>query len=128
MYKIIANVDALKHFQEKTRHTLSLWENTHAVAGIKEIVEQTDIYYGADRDIFADMGGYLIIFYGDSTEIAEHLMCQVINDNGTVVQVVIDSPGSRMRGIIFERNQLVSIAVPAHGLVFHIHNRIELRC
>lgn len=69
MYKIIANVDALKHFQEKTRHTLSLWENTHAVAGIKEIVEQTDIYYGADRDIFADMGGYLIIFYGDSTEI-----------------------------------------------------------
>ena len=72
MYKIIANADALKHFQKETRHTLSLWENTHAVESIKEMVEQTDIYYGADRDIFADMGGYLIIFYGDSAETEYH--------------------------------------------------------
>jgi len=72
MYKIIANADALKQFQKETRHTLSLWENTHAVESIKEMVEQTDIYYGADRDIFADMGGYLIIFYGDSAETEYH--------------------------------------------------------
>ena len=33
------------------------------------MAEQLDIYYGKNRDIFADMGGYIVIIYGETTEI-----------------------------------------------------------
>lgn len=69
MHKIIENMDAWKQFQEKTEHTLSLWENEQAVESIEAIVEQIDFCYGADRDIMKDLGGYLIVLYGDSSEV-----------------------------------------------------------
>ncbi len=69
MYKIIPNTDALKKFQEETGNTLPLWKNTQAVERVKEMAEQTDFYYGADRNITADLGGYIIILYGDSDEV-----------------------------------------------------------
>lgn len=68
MYKIIPNADALKQFQEETGNTLSLWKNTEAVESIRVMAEQADFYYGADRDIAADLGGYIIILYGDADE------------------------------------------------------------
>lgn len=69
MHKIIPNADALKQFQEETENTLPLWKNAQAVESLKVMAEQTDLYYGADRDIVADMGGYMIILYGDASEV-----------------------------------------------------------
>lgn len=69
MYKIIPNADALEQFRDETGDTLSLWKNAQAVDSIKVMAEQTDFYYGADRDIAADMGGYMVILYGDSCEV-----------------------------------------------------------
>lgn len=71
MYKIIPNADALKQFQEETENTISLWKSTQAVERVREMAEQIDSCYGAERDIAADLGGYIIILYGDSDEVAK---------------------------------------------------------
>lgn len=69
MYKIIANVKQLKQFEDETVNTLPLWKNEQAVASIKDMAGKLDANYGADRDIVADLGGYIVIFYGKSSEV-----------------------------------------------------------
>lgn len=69
MYKIIANVKELKQFEDETVNTLTLWKNEPAVASIKDMAEKMDADYGADRDIVADLGGYIVILYGELSEI-----------------------------------------------------------
>lgn len=69
MYKIIPNKTSLLQFENETKNTLFLWKNRPAVNNIKTMAEQLDIYYGKNRDIFADMGGYIVIIYGETTEI-----------------------------------------------------------
>ena len=69
MYKIIPNKTSLLQFENETKNTLFLWKNRPAVDNIKTMAEQLDIYYGKNRDIFADMGGYIVIIYGETTEI-----------------------------------------------------------
>lgn len=69
MYKIIPNVNKLKQFEAETTGTLSLWKNAPAVESIKDMAEKLDIYYGADRDIVADLGGYIVLLYGEACEV-----------------------------------------------------------
>ena len=66
----IKNYDiVLVAYENETKNTLFLWKNRPAVDNIKTMAEQLDIYYGKNRDIFADMGGYIVIIYGETTEI-----------------------------------------------------------
>lgn len=69
MYKIIANAKELEQFEEETAGVLPLWKNKPAAAGIKDMAEKLDECYGADRDIVADLGGYIVIFYGKPIEV-----------------------------------------------------------
>lgn len=69
MYKIIPNKTSLLQFENETKNTLSFWKNSPAVDNIKTMADQLDTYYGENRDIFADMGGYIVIIYGETTEI-----------------------------------------------------------
>lgn len=69
MYKVIPNEDALEQFEAGTGGGLSLWKNAPAVASVKEMARQLDDCYGADRDIVADLGGYIVILYGKSDEV-----------------------------------------------------------
>ena len=69
MYKVIANVKELKQFENETADTLLLWRNEPAVTSIKDMAEKLDANYGANRDIVADLGGYIVIFYGESSEV-----------------------------------------------------------
>ncbi|MCM1064352.1 MAG: hypothetical protein NC420_07745 [Eubacterium sp.] len=69
MYKIIPNVKELERFAEETADTLPLWNNEQAVTRIKDMAGKLDDNYGADRDIEADLGGYIVIFYGESSEV-----------------------------------------------------------
>ena len=69
MYKIIANVKELKQFEDETVNTLSLWKNESAVTSISDMAEKLDANYGANRDIVTDLGGYIVIFYGESSEV-----------------------------------------------------------
>lgn len=69
MYKVIANVEELEQFRHETASVLSLWRNKPAVANIKNMAEKLDSNYGEDRDIAADLGGYIVIFYGNPREI-----------------------------------------------------------
>ena len=71
MFKIIPNENELKRFEDETEDALSLWENAPAVESIKDMVEELDAHYGADRDIVADLGGYIVILYGESCEVEE---------------------------------------------------------
>lgn len=69
MHKVVANVKELEQFSHETANILSLWRNKPAVANIKDMAEKLDASYGADRDIVADLGGYIVIFYGKPREI-----------------------------------------------------------
>lgn len=69
MYKIIANAKELRQFENETKDTLSLWKNEQAVASIKGKAEKLDDNYGADRNIVTDLGGYIVILYGESSEV-----------------------------------------------------------
>ena len=69
MLKVISNGNVLKQFIDETIDTLSLWKNAPAVERIKDMADKLDTYYGADRDIVADLGGYIVILYGESCEV-----------------------------------------------------------
>ena len=71
MLKIIENVSSLKQFEKETINELPLWGNVPAVERIKNMAENLDAHYGADRDIVADLGGYIVILYGESCEMGK---------------------------------------------------------
>ena len=68
MLKIIENANSLKQFEKETMNELPLWGNVPVVERIKNMAENLDAHYGANRDIAADLGGYMVILYGEPCE------------------------------------------------------------
>lgn len=70
MYKVICNRNALDEWERHPLDEISiLFTNPNIRMHLQTTVDCLDKYYGADRDIEKDMGGYTIILYGDKEEI-----------------------------------------------------------
>lgn len=72
MYQVIENEQTLKEWLEQsTFQTEVLKASPIILKRLSEAVKTLDEYYGADRDLEKDMGGYTVIIYGTEKEMAE---------------------------------------------------------
>ena len=72
MHKIIKNKQALLEWlsdEENLVKGILLQENIRK--HLQTSVEILDEYYGSERDIEKDMGGYVVVFYGKMKEVEE---------------------------------------------------------
>ena len=72
MHKIIKNKQALLEWlsdEENLVKGILLQENIRK--HLQTSVEILDEYYGSERDIEKDMGGYVVVFYGKMEEVEE---------------------------------------------------------
>lgn len=79
MYKVIPNK---KEFLNWKKHLPPEIEKVVQSSDIEELIarqiEALDYYYGTDRAIEADLGGYLLILYGTESDIEKELL-RVLN-------------------------------------------------
>lgn len=69
MYKVISNRNELDRWEMGLPKGATILFSDPAIKGhLQMTVGCLDKYYGADRDIEKDMGGYTIILYGDNEE------------------------------------------------------------
>lgn len=71
MYRVISNKESLLQWESETGNRLELWKNISAINRIREMVSELDNCYGADRDIEADLGGYIIVIYGEESQVTK---------------------------------------------------------
>lgn len=72
MYQVIGNEQSLKEWIEQSTFPATIIKVNHMVMErLSEAVCTLDKYYGADRDLQKDMGGYMVIIYGTEKEIAD---------------------------------------------------------
>lgn len=71
MYKIISNEASLLQWESETGNRLRLWSNVSAMNRIREMVRELDNCYGSDRDIQADLGGYIVVIYGEQNQVTK---------------------------------------------------------
>lgn len=72
MYQVIGNEQSLKEWIEQSTFPATIIKDNHMVMKrLSEAVHTLDKYYGADRDLQKDMGGYTVIIYGTEKEIVD---------------------------------------------------------
>lgn len=68
MHKVIENKACLSAWAEETPEISSLLEDRRIRTHLFTVVEVLDEAYGSDRDIEKDLGGFVVIFLGESEE------------------------------------------------------------
>ena len=72
MYQVIGNEQSLKEWIEQSIFPATvIKDNPMVVKRLSEAVRTLDKYYGADRDLQKDMGGYTVIIYGTEKGITD---------------------------------------------------------
>lgn len=72
MHQVIGNEKTLKEWLEQSTFQTEVLKANHVILKrLSEVVRTLDEYYGADRDLEKDLGGYTVILYGTQKEIAD---------------------------------------------------------
>lgn len=73
MYQIIANQRALQVWmQSVAKRTDVLEKHLGIKKELQQVVACLDRDYGSERDLQCDLGGYVVILYGNAKEIKKH--------------------------------------------------------
>lgn len=72
MYKVLGNIERLHTVSKELPQDVQNILSEHAVDTLlKSALATLEFFYGAERHLEKDLGGYVIIFYGEETEISE---------------------------------------------------------
>lgn len=79
MYEVIANAKAFEKWLEcqEYKHVKKLIASSDAVTHLRRQLKILDNCYGEERDLEKDLGGYMVIFYGD-IEVAQNEYKQIL--------------------------------------------------
>lgn len=73
MYKVIVNEKAFIYWLESREHeqAVTVINDSGAVSHLRKQLQILDDYYGEERDIEKDLGGYMIILFGEDDVVQE---------------------------------------------------------
>lgn len=71
MYKVIANEKAFIDWLESEEYeqARAVINDSGALSHLKKQLRIIDSYYGAERDVEKDLGGYMVILFGEDDEV-----------------------------------------------------------
>ncbi len=72
MYSIVSNEEGLNQFQRECSMP-EVWSNEKVFKRLRADIECLNEAYGADRDLQADLGGYVVVLWGSRIEVQNEL-------------------------------------------------------
>lgn len=75
MYKVIVNESSLIQWEQESKGVIPLWDNVVVVRELQKNVQRLDYYYGTQRNIEQDLGGYIIVYWGTRQEVEWEKYC-----------------------------------------------------
>lgn len=72
MYKVLRNIENLHVVSKELPQDVQAVLSEHSVNTLLvSLLTTLESFYGADRDLEKDLGGYVVVFYGKENEITE---------------------------------------------------------
>lgn len=69
MYKVVTRQKEFYKLVADGIQSLAALKNVDVYEKVLLLIQCLNLYYGADRDLEKDLGGYVVLVYGDSEEI-----------------------------------------------------------
>lgn len=69
MYKVVTRKEELQELIKGSEESLKALKNPRVYLKLETLIECLNYYYGVERDLEKDIGGYVVLVYGNREEI-----------------------------------------------------------